>query len=126
MKPLPPSLRLDVHRLALQTLVKKRKTELRWRSARERFVRRLLAWAFNISIMVISYLYAVIISVKFGDAVVRGTFTTWLVAYGWTFSLVEPLQICLLVCAPCLWREDSRCGRCMGWVRYVYNELLSP
>ena len=43
-----------------------------------------------------------------------------------TLTLVEPLQVILLVCAPCLFDENTKCGRCMGRCRFVYNELCAP
>jgi len=45
---------------------------------------------------------------------------------GLTFAVVEPFQVILLVCAPCLFDEETRLGRCMGRCRFVYNELCAP
>lgn len=51
---------------------------------------------------------------------------SWLVAYGWTFAIVEPVQILVMALAPSIVSEDTRCGRCCARVQFVYNELFSP
>ena len=56
----------------------------------------------------------------------RAMSVTWLIAYAWTFALVEPAQIVAIAGAPCLWDENTRCGRCMLRCRFVYNEIFAP
>lgn len=51
---------------------------------------------------------------------------SWLVAYGWTFVVIEPLQVLALAGAPCMFDERHCCGRCMIRLRTCYNELLAP
>ena len=51
---------------------------------------------------------------------------SWLIAYGVTFLIVEPLQVLCIACSPCCFDEDTRFGRCMSWMRFVYNELCAP
>ena len=42
------------------------------------------------------------------------------------FILIEPLQVFLIACAPCLFDEETAFGRCMSRIRFVYNELCAP
>ena len=35
-------------------------------------------------------------------------------------------QVCVIVCMPCLWRDNTRCGRCCLRTKYVYNEIFAP
>ena len=41
-------------------------------------------------------------------------------------SYVSLAQVCVIVCIPCLWRDDTRFGRCCLRVKYVYNEIFAP
>jgi len=113
---------------AFELLHRKRTAELRWRSNREVALRQCLAWALSIFVMFTSCWYSFVVAVTFGDAAVRGALLSWLVAYGWTFALVEPVQILVIAGAPCVWNgdEDSRCGRWCARARFFYNEFLSP
>lgn len=51
---------------------------------------------------------------------------SWGVSYLLTFTIVEPFQVLLLSSAPWLCDEETRLGRCCSWIRFIYNELLSP
>ena len=51
---------------------------------------------------------------------------SWLIAYGITFAVIEPLQVCVIVCAPWLFDEKTRLGRFMKRLQYVYNEICAP
>ena len=72
------------------------------------------------------YFNSFIFCLGFGERETFKMVLSWIIAYGWTFAFIEPVQVCLLACCPCLWDEETRCGRCMNWVRFIYNELLSP
>ena len=39
---------------------------------------------------------------------------------------VEPVQVFISACAPCILDDKTRCGRCCQRVRFVYNELCAP
>ena len=39
---------------------------------------------------------------------------------------VEPVQVFIIACAPCIFDDKTRCGRCCQRVRFVYNELCAP
>ena len=52
--------------------------------------------------------------------------TAALLADAWTFAIIEPIQVVILALAPFLFNEETRLGRCLARIRYVYNELLSP
>ena len=72
-----------------------------------------------------------ILSLTFGVVKFKGTATNfmllgWAVAACQTYLIIEPLQVCILVCMPCLFRDTNACGRCCIRIRYVYNELFTP
>ena len=56
----------------------------------------------------------------------RNMLLAWLVAYGWTFAIVEPVQVVIFALLPYIANEETRLGRCCLRVRFVYNELFSP
>ena len=76
--------------------------------------------------MVIFFFYSFIIALKFGEVSTNKMLVGWAIAYGCTFAIIEPLQIILLAAMPCLFVEDTRCGRCLIRARFIYNELLAP
>merc|ERR1711988_159591 len=110
--------------VALQAELDKRRRSLRWRSSREYSCRQAVAWVFAASSLLVFCAVSLIYALKFTDLVMSGIAIAWLVAYGWTFAILEPLQVLLLV----LLRHDdsTRCGRCLGRLRFVYNEICAP
>merc|ERR1711924_83748 len=83
----------DVHSVILETRLKKKLSDVGWRSAREVMCRRTIAWCFSAFVVLISCFVSVIYGLKFGDTQIRKAAIAWLVAYGWTFALVEPVQV---------------------------------
>jgi len=106
--------------------LKERRRELGWRSPSEYRMRWMLAWAFNVGLILLACLVSVVYALKFQEAATRNMVLTWLVAYGVTFLVVEPIQICLLGCTPCCFDENTRFGRVMSKIRFWYNELCAP
>ena len=52
--------------------------------------------------------------------------TVWIVALVQMYLFIEPVQVLVVVCAPFLCDESTRCGRCCLAARYCYNEFFSP
>ena len=100
--------------------------ELGWRSDREFRIRQCIAWTFNVTVLIIALYYSFILAIRFGEIQTFTFVLGWMISYGWTFAIVEPVQVLLLACCPCMWNEDHACGRCMQRIRFVYNELFSP
>ena len=117
---------LDLSVVAMGALLKKRKEDLRWRSPREVIMRRALAWSLSVFFMLASCWYALVIALRFGEDGIRSMAISWLLAYGLTFALIEPVQIVVIVSLPMLFDEETKVGRCCERCRYVYNELLAP
>lgn len=116
----------DFASVVLEAKVRKKIEDGRWRGRKEIMCRQILAWSFS-ALMVCGMLFqAIIYALKFGDQQTQSMIVSWLVAYGWTFAIVEPVQILILVCAPCLFDDSTRCGRCMLWCKFIYNELCAP
>ena len=107
-------------------MLKRRTSELRWRGAKEFGARRCAAWTFSWTLCFFFYFYTLIVALKFGEEAMNKMVTYWLVAYGWTFALIEPVQILIIAGAPCFIKEDSRCGQCMMKCFFVYNEIFAP
>merc|ERR1711998_111940 len=109
--------------VAIEAQIRAKRKELGWRGPKEYACRITLAWLFNFLVPGICYLYAIILSIKFGEAQTANMILTWLIAYGWTFLLVEPAQVLILAGTPCMFNEETKCGRCCVRARFVYNEL---
>lgn len=77
-------------------------------------------------IVLFSCFVSLIYALKFREEATRMMALSWLIAYAVTFAIVEPLQVLILVCMPCLFDENTRCGRCMLWTRFIYNEICAP
>lgn len=112
--------------LVVQAQTEKKKRDLRWRGPKEVYARRAIAWGINLTLNLIALTMAVIYAGKFGERQTQKMCVSWLVAYGWTFAIVEPFQVLVLAGAPCLFDEETRMGRCCGRARFVYNELFAP
>eukprot|EP00326_Haptolina_ericina_P003322 CAMPEP_0181205914 /NCGR_PEP_ID=MMETSP1096-20121128/20740_1 /TAXON_ID=156174 ORGANISM="Chrysochromulina ericina, Strain CCMP281" /NCGR_SAMPLE_ID=MMETSP1096 /ASSEMBLY_ACC=CAM_ASM_000453 /LENGTH=119 /DNA_ID=CAMNT_0023296747 /DNA_START=1 /DNA_END=360 /DNA_ORIENTATION=+ len=101
--------------------------EWRWRGRCAFWTRVSLAWAFHIFLYLVCCLLALTFGVvKFKAQATNFMLMGWAVAACQTYLVIEPLQVFVLVCMPCLWRDDTRLGRCCLRVRYVYNEYFSP
>ena len=99
----------------------------RWRGPYEYWTRVTLAWTFNLTLN----FCCCIISLTFGVVKFKGNATSfmllgWFFAAGQTYLIIEPLQVCLIVCAPFLFDEGNACGRCCLRIRYTYNEIFAP
>jgi len=99
---------------------------LGWRPPWQYRLRFNIAWTINILVLLQFMFVSLIYALKFGEQATANMVISWVLAYGVTFALVEPIQVLLLVCAPCLFDESTKCGRCMGRCRFVYNELCAP
>ena len=118
--------KLDFASLVLEAQIKAKQKELKWRGPIEYRVRYILGWLINFLILGLCLLVSLIYAAKFGNNQFTQVAAAWLMAYGWTFLLVEPFQVLFLAGAPCLFNEETRCGRCMIWCRFIYNELCAP
>ena len=118
--------RMDLASVAILAQLKAKRQVLRWRGKWEYRARLGLSWAANFTICGLAYMYSIALAVKFGNNDTTGMIISWLVAYGWTFAIVEPVQVIILAGTPCLFDEETRCGRCMSRARFIYNELCAP
>jgi len=99
---------------------------LNWRSRREYRIRHTIAWIFNLGVVIAFCFVSVVYGLKFGEQSTKNMILSWLIAYGVTAAIVEPIQILVVVCFPCLCDESTRCGRYMRKCQFVYNELCAP
>merc|ERR1712146_90823 len=106
--------------------LKRKRSELRWRGKWEYKIRVFLGWAFSFTVFGLALLCSIIYAGMFGNNETTAMCIAWLMAYGWTFAIVEPVQVLILAGAPCLFNEDTRCGRCMLRCQFMYNELCAP
>jgi len=113
-------------RTTLDALLQKRRADLGWRPDWAYKWRLRLAWAFNLLVMLLACLVSVIYALKFGDEETRNMCLSWLIAYGVTFAIVEPVQVLVLTCAPNLQDEDTASGRFCMQCLFIYNELCAP
>jgi hypothetical protein len=118
--------KMDASTVEIERELKKKSKELKWRSRPEYYCRQATAWTFAFVVIAICLLVAIVFAAKFGEADTGKMCISWLIAYGLTFAIIEPLQVILLAGAPFLFDESHRCGRCMTNCRTVYNELCAP
>ena len=116
----------DLAAVAIELIMHEKIDAIGWRGPREHCVRSSLAWLFNYLVFFFALLVALIYALKFGEVTMSKALITWAVAYGWTFAIVEPVQVVILALSPCLFDEETRCGRCMVRGRTMYNELCAP
>ena len=116
---------IKFQQVVLAARLQKKKQELGWRSSCEYATRSCLAWIFNFVLLLFFCFVSVVYALKFEEKATSNMILTWIIAYGVTFAIIEPIQVCLLVCAPCLWNEDTRCGRCCLNCRYSQATTLS-
>ena len=100
--------------------------ELAFRPKWVYWIRVSLAWAIVWAILLAGCFYSILLARTFGAIETNKMIVAWLIAYGQTFVVVEPIQILLLAGTPCLFNEETRCGRCCVRCRFIYNELLAP
>ena len=111
---------------SLQSMLEEQRKELRWRSEFEYNMRQAIAWAFNLLIIAIAYFFSIIFALKFQEVAMRNMALTWVIAYGVTFAIVEPVQVLVIAVFPSLMNSDTSVGRFCGRCRFVYNELCAP
>ena len=112
--------------IALRAQAENFRSELKWRKSREYVCRQAIAWAFALLVTALALFTALIYALKFKQHAMEQITVAWLMAYLWTFIIVEPFQIFLLAALPCLSDEDTRLGRYVSNCRTVYNELCAP
>merc|ERR1711871_382508 len=100
--------KLDVAAVAVHAQINAKMEDLKWRSSSEYRRRQILAWMFNIFTVLILCFVSLIYALKFGQATMKNLVIAWLVAYGWTFAIVEPIQVFIFAILPCLMSEDTR------------------
>jgi len=110
----------------LRAVLAKRQEDLGWRKPCVYNTRLALAWVFNFGILLVACFFSIIYALKFQELATRNMCMAWLVAYGVTFAVVEPVQVLMIACLPSLSDEDTRCGRYCGRCRFIYNELCAP
>lgn len=109
-----------------QAQLQQKLNEMNWRPEWEYRLRLYLAWLFNFAVFAVFLLISIIYAAEFGNKRTRSMVISWLLAYGVTFALVEPIQVLIIACAPSLFDDSTRCGRMCQLCRFVYNELFAP
>ena len=117
---------MDLASVAIPVQLRAKRQALRWRPKWEFYLRLALAWAFQAGVVAIGCFYSILVAASFGNRETTAMVISWLMAYGWTFAIVEPVQVLILAGAPCLFDESHRIGRCCVRIRTVYNELCAP
>ena len=110
-----------VRQLVLTAQLAQKRQEFNFRREHVFRCRLALAWMFNALIFLLALFTSFIYGLKFKESATNNMVLTWAIAYGVTFAIVEPVQVIFLVCTPCLFSEDHRCGRCMLQCRWIYN-----
>ena len=121
-----PERMTDVATVVAAAQLQAKLKSLRWRRPWVVKIRWTLAWLFNYLLMGLNLFYSLIIAIKFGDGPTSLMIGSWVLAYGCTFAIIEPVQVIFLAATPWLFTDDTRCGRCMIRARFIYNELLAP
>ena len=121
-----PSDMSDLATVAAVAALEAKLTDMRWRHPWSVIFRKVVAWIFNFFVMGICMFYSLIIALKFGEDSTRLMIASWVLAYGATFAIIEPLQIILLAATPFLFVDTNACGRCALRARFIYNEYLAP
>ena len=111
---------------AIEMQMAHKRSELQWRSDREYCCRLSLAWAFNWGVMITACLFAITYGIMLEDAATQRMAITWLISYGITFAIIEPVQVLLMTAAPWLFEDTTQFGRLCLRCRAVYNELCAP
>ena len=111
---------------ALEAVLAQKEKELRWRSPRDYRARQIAAWTFSFTFLGFVLFLSLIYALKYEENAMKQIMLSWTMAYAWTFAIVEPVQIIMLVAIPNCQNEDTKCGRYVGRCRTVYNELCAP
>merc|ERR1712196_537035 len=82
----------DFATLVVEATLEKKRRDLRWRGPWELTIRRGIAWGINLSLFATCLSLAMIYAAKFGEVQTQRMIISWLIAYGWTFAIVEPAQ----------------------------------
>lgn len=109
-----------------QAQLQQKLNEMNWRPEWEYRLRICLAWLFNFAVFAVFLLISIIYAAEFGNRRTKSMAISWLIAYGVTFALIEPIQVLIIACAPSLFDDSTRCGRVCLTCRFVYNELFAP
>ena len=104
--------KLDVATVAAAAVLDNKLKDFRWRRPWVVKLRWALSWMFQFAVMGVCFLYSLVIAIKFGDGPTATMVTSWVIAYGCTFAIVEPVQVFILASTPCLASAGDRtlCG----------------
>ena len=93
-----------------------------WIGDREHTCRLLVAWVAHLAVEAVMFLLCITYGAKFGEHATAQMLTNWGMSYALQLAIIQPFQVFLLACAPCLFNEDHMMGRCLSRLRFVYNE----
>lgn len=48
--------------------------------------------------------------------------TSWGMSYALQLVCIQPVQVAVIACAPCLFDDSHLLGRCLNRLRGIYNE----
>ena len=106
--------------------IKQKMNEKRWLSERWFCVHQVTAWFLVFLLCFVSTLMTMAYGMQFGNEQTLIMLSGWAIALAWCFVIIEPFQIVFVFFVPKLIDPDSRCGRCIDWTRWTYNEYFSP
>ena len=119
------TLSVDTDVAAIEERLRQRLAELRWRGGRAYLCRQAIAWSVALALTLLALFTSLVYGLKFGEATMSTCMVAWALAYSWTLAVVQPIQVVVLVLAPGLFRDDTRCGRCMLRLREMGGELFA-
>ena len=59
---------------------------------------------------------------QFGQAATAKMLTSWGMSYALQLVCIQPVQVAVIACAPCLFDDSHLLGRCLNRLRGIYNE----
>lgn len=94
----------------------------------DRVVRRrtCLAWSFNAAVYAIAALLSLTNASKYGPYSTNEMLTGWLLAIGYIYLIIEPLEIIVTVCLPRLCDRQTNAGDCCLKLWLCLGEICRP
>jgi len=93
-----------------------------WIGDREHTARLVTVWVAHFAVEAVMFLLCITYGAKFGENATAQMLANWGMSYALQLVVIQPVQVLLLACAPCLFNEDHMVGRCLSRLRFVYNE----
>jgi len=100
-----------------------RRAELRFRSSFMYYTRQAIAWLILWALSAAMCIIVIVYGALLGPEQTAGMAVGWCVSNLQSYVVMEPLNVCLLSCFPCLFDEESRLSRWFvyvrGWLQFL-------